>query len=164
MAIRSLTILKRWIFFDRAIIGETQNSTGIAFGLSLGDLVGDNLDLHIPYAKTVKKVGIPWYQVMGNHDMNYEATADSLSDETFEKNSGPCQQHIGCHLCMNIDKTMIAGHDNRGIFFDTCFLNSAFLTDTNIFDPRYSSSSNAFCLTYTAGKLIDWLIPNLVSV
>jgi len=76
-------------FFDKAIIGETQNISGIAFGLSLGDLVGDNLDLHIPYAETVKKVGIPWYQVMGNHDMNYEAQSDSLSDETFEKNFGP---------------------------------------------------------------------------
>jgi len=76
-------------FFDKAIIGETKDIQGIAFGLSLGDLVGDSLDLHIPYAQTVKKVGIPWYQVMGNHDMNYEAEADSLSDETFEKNFGP---------------------------------------------------------------------------
>ncbi len=26
---------------------------------------------------------------MGNHDMNYDAVADSLSDETFESNFGP---------------------------------------------------------------------------
>ena len=28
-------------------------------------------------------------ETLGNHDMNYEATSDSLSDETFERNFGP---------------------------------------------------------------------------
>lgn len=76
-------------YFDRAIISETKNIGQVAFGLSLGDLVGDNLDLHIPYAQAIRKTGLPWYHVMGNHDMNYEAQADSLSDETFERNFGP---------------------------------------------------------------------------
>ena len=31
---------------------------------------------------------LPWYNVMGNHDMNYDATTDELSDETFELNFG----------------------------------------------------------------------------
>jgi hypothetical protein len=52
-------------------------------------LVGDNLSLQKPYADVMKEIGLPWYNVMGNHDMNYEAKEDMLSDETFESNFGP---------------------------------------------------------------------------
>lgn len=76
-------------YFDKAIIQEAKSNNRIAFGISMGDLVGDNLDLHTPYKEVIKKMDMPWYNVMGNHDMNYDATADSLSDEAFEKNFGP---------------------------------------------------------------------------
>lgn len=76
-------------FFSRGVVSEVEGIKDIQFGLSLGDLVGDNLDLHSPYIDAVQKVGIPWYNVMGNHDMNYDAQTDSLSDETFEQNFGP---------------------------------------------------------------------------
>lgn len=75
--------------FSRGIVEEVAGIKDVAFGLSLGDLVGDNLELHSPYIDAVKKVGIPWYNLMGNHDMNYDAPADSLSDETYESNFGP---------------------------------------------------------------------------
>jgi hypothetical protein len=76
-------------YFARGVVAELEGSKDALFGLSLGDLVGDHLDLHNPYIKAVQKVGIPWYNLMGNHDMNYDATADSLADETFERNFGP---------------------------------------------------------------------------
>lgn len=76
-------------YFSKGIVDEVKGIKNVAFGLSLGDLVGDSLDLHTPYIKAVQKVGIPWYNLLGNHDMNYEAVADSLSDETFEANFGP---------------------------------------------------------------------------
>lgn len=76
-------------YFNRGIIDELVGIKGVSFGISLGDLVWDDLDLHIPYQESVKRVGIPWYNVMGNHDMNYNALADSLSDETFEAHFGP---------------------------------------------------------------------------
>lgn len=75
--------------FSKGIIDEVAGIRNVDFGLSLGDLAGDNLDLHSPYIDAVRKVGVPWYNVMGNHDMNYEAKTDSLSDETFESNFGP---------------------------------------------------------------------------
>ena len=59
------------------------------FGISLGDLVGDKLTLHQDYIGVMSEVGLPWYNVMGNHDMNYDVQSDSLSDETFELNFGP---------------------------------------------------------------------------
>lgn len=77
-------------YFKRAVVDEAKNNKdGISFGISLGDLVGDKLDLHTPYKEVMKEVGLPWYNVMGNHDMNYEAKEDRYSDETFEKNFGP---------------------------------------------------------------------------
>lgn len=77
-------------YFKRGIVNEVKNSRKNAvFGLSLGDLVGDNLELQKSYAEVMKEIGLPWYNVMGNHDMNYEAKEDHLSDETFELNFGP---------------------------------------------------------------------------
>ncbi len=76
-------------FFSRGIINDITPSSGAAFGISLGDIVGDNLNLHQPYKEIVAKLNRTWYNVMGNHDMNYEADTDVLSDETFEKNFGP---------------------------------------------------------------------------
>jgi 3',5'-cyclic AMP phosphodiesterase CpdA len=76
-------------YFAKGIIEDVKGIKGMEFGLSLGDLVGDDLNLHPSYTKTVGKVGLPWYNVMGNHDMNYDAKEDIYSDETFEKNFGP---------------------------------------------------------------------------
>jgi hypothetical protein len=77
-------------YFEKGIIDEVKTFTGgVSFGVTLGDLVGDNLTLHHPYKNAIKKIGLPWYNVMGNHDMNYDVKADSLADETFESNFGP---------------------------------------------------------------------------
>ncbi len=76
-------------YFSQGIVDEVKGIQNVVFGLSLGDLVGDSLDLHTPYINAVQRVGIPWYNLLGNHDMNYEATTDSLSDETYEANFGP---------------------------------------------------------------------------
>lgn len=75
--------------YAKGIVAELEGGVNARFGLSLGDLVGDMLTLHDPYIKATQKIGIPWFNVMGNHDMNYEAKHDSLSDETFERNFGP---------------------------------------------------------------------------
>ncbi|WP_116126346.1 calcineurin-like phosphoesterase C-terminal domain-containing protein [Lewinella sp. IMCC34183] len=76
-------------FFARGVVAEVEGIENIPFGLSLGDLVGNDLDLFQPYIDAVKRVGIPWYNVMGNHDMNFDAPRDELSDETFEAHFGP---------------------------------------------------------------------------
>lgn len=76
-------------FFSQGVVSEVTGMKEVEFGISMGDLVGDNLDLHQPYIKAVQPVGIPWYNVIGNHDENYDVDNDTLSDETFEKNFGP---------------------------------------------------------------------------
>ncbi|MEM9675523.1 MAG: metallophosphoesterase N-terminal domain-containing protein, partial [Bacteroidota bacterium] len=52
-------------YFDRAVVEEVVGIQNIPFGLSLGDLVGDDLDLFQPYNKAISRVGIPWWNVYG---------------------------------------------------------------------------------------------------
>lgn len=75
--------------FEKAVINDLENIDEVSFGISLGDLVGNNLDLHQNYIQAMGKIGIPWFNVIGNHDLNFDAKTDELSDETFENNFGP---------------------------------------------------------------------------
>lgn len=60
-----------------------------AFGVTLGDIAFDNLNTLRPLSESIALIGIPWYNVIGNHDLNFEARTDELSDETFERHYGP---------------------------------------------------------------------------
>ncbi len=60
-----------------------------AFGVTLGDILFDDLSLFDSFNRTIGKIGIPWYNVIGNHDINFAAETDELSDETYERVYGP---------------------------------------------------------------------------
>lgn len=60
-----------------------------AFGVTLGDILFDDLSLFDSFNRTLGKIGIPWYNVIGNHDINYASENDELSDETYERVYGP---------------------------------------------------------------------------
>jgi hypothetical protein len=60
-----------------------------AFGVTLGDIVFDDLSVLEPLAKTIGLIGIPWYYVLGNHDINFDAPDDEHSDETWARVFGP---------------------------------------------------------------------------
>lgn len=81
--------LEEVAFFRDGVVSEVENINNVKFGLSLGDLVGNDLSLFNPYIKAVQKVGIPWYNVLGNHDINFDVEQDELSDETYEAHFGP---------------------------------------------------------------------------
>ena len=63
--------------------------TEAKFGVTLGDIMFDNLSLFEPSSANIALIGIPWYNVIGNHDINFEAETDSESDETFHRYFGP---------------------------------------------------------------------------
>lgn len=63
--------------------------TDAAFAVTLGDIVSDQLWLLDGYKDYAAKIGIPFYNVIGNHDMNYDAEGDRDSDETFHRHFGP---------------------------------------------------------------------------
>jgi hypothetical protein len=57
-----------------------------AFGLTLGDIVDDNLSLFESVAKALGVIGLPWYNVLGNHDLNSVSPFGSFS---FQRVFGP---------------------------------------------------------------------------
>ena len=67
----------------------SEQAHGAAFGVTLGDIVFDDLNVMEPHNQSVALIGIPWYNVIGNHDLNTDAQTDDQSDETFERIYGP---------------------------------------------------------------------------
>lgn len=77
-------------WFGRDVMAEIvrMGGEGAAFGISLGDLVGDDLALFRPLNEAQAMAGIPWYNVHGNHDMNFLAEDDRHAAETFIRTYG----------------------------------------------------------------------------
>lgn len=60
-----------------------------AFGVTLGDLVFDDLELLPEIAGSLGVLERPWYHVMGNHDIDRGATDQLDVDATYEDVFGP---------------------------------------------------------------------------
>lgn len=60
-----------------------------AFGMTMGDIMYDDLSLLPRYNALISKIGVPWYNVPGNHELNFEAQDDQYSLETFKRFFGP---------------------------------------------------------------------------
>lgn len=58
-------------------------------GIGCGDLVWDKFDLFEDYKEAVSLSGVPFYNVIGNHDMDINSRTDDYSAETFKKQFGP---------------------------------------------------------------------------
>ena len=63
--------------------------TDARFGVTLGDIMFDKLELFPQSNADIALIGIPWFNVIGNHDLNMDADRDSDSDETFHRFFGP---------------------------------------------------------------------------
>ncbi len=59
------------------------------FGIGCGDLMFDDLSLFPEYEKAVKAMGIPFFQVIGNHDLDLLGRSDEQSAATFSQRFGP---------------------------------------------------------------------------
>ncbi|HSW28235.1 MAG TPA: calcineurin-like phosphoesterase family protein [Longimicrobiales bacterium] len=60
-----------------------------AFGIACGDIMFDDLSLFPEYERGVARMGIPFFQVVGNHDLDQEARTDEASTATFSRHFGP---------------------------------------------------------------------------
>ncbi|MEM6783076.1 MAG: calcineurin-like phosphoesterase family protein [Bacteroidota bacterium] len=60
-----------------------------AFGITVGDIMFDDLALFPEYERAVQRIGVPFFQVVGNHDILFEAMTDEASTATFEDHFGP---------------------------------------------------------------------------
>ncbi len=58
-------------------------------GITVGDIIWDRFPLFDDYDEVVKATGIPFFQCLGNHDMDYNKGGDDASDDTFQLRYGP---------------------------------------------------------------------------
>lgn len=72
----------------KALVAELQKS-GPVQGIAAGDISWDAPPIIPEYKKAVKEIGIPFYQVLGNHDMNIGVRSDERSDSVFRAAFGP---------------------------------------------------------------------------
>jgi hypothetical protein len=64
-------------------------SGALLHGITVGDLMWDDLSLFGDYDKAVEQMGIPFFQCIGNHDMDYNKGGDEASDDSFRRQYGP---------------------------------------------------------------------------
>lgn len=58
-------------------------------GIGCGDLVWDHFELFEDYKKAIALSGIPFFSLIGNHDMDLNARGDEGSSVTFQQHFGP---------------------------------------------------------------------------
>jgi hypothetical protein len=62
---------------------------GTTFGITCGDIMYDHLELLPEYERAVQAMGIPFFQVVGNHDLDFKARTTEGATATFEGHFGP---------------------------------------------------------------------------
>ena len=63
--------------------------TDARFGMTMGDLMFDDLSLFKRYNRLIGRIGIPWFNVPGNHELNFGVSSDAESLETYTRHYGP---------------------------------------------------------------------------
>ncbi|MDT8341789.1 MAG: calcineurin-like phosphoesterase family protein [Longimicrobiales bacterium] len=64
-------------------------AAGPVLGVSVGDIMFDDLSLYPEYERGVAQVGGPFFQVVGNHDLDFQGRGDEASTATFSRRFGP---------------------------------------------------------------------------
>ena len=82
-------------FLAHDIVEELAGSDA-AFGATLGDILFNDISHFGAINDAVAHVGIPWINVIGNHDENYASPNDRYSDETYERFYGPSTYSYNC--------------------------------------------------------------------
>ncbi len=65
------------------------NPFGAAFGVTAGDVVFDTLSLYERHNRMFGQIGIPMWNVPGNHDLNFESPDNKLATSTYSRHFGP---------------------------------------------------------------------------
>lgn len=80
--------------FREAVVPAVQDTVASlgdlpCFGVTCGDITFDSPELYPQYEAAVRDAGIPFLQVLGNHDMDYGAPTDHGSAQTYRDQFGP---------------------------------------------------------------------------
>ncbi len=84
-----------------------------AFGVTAGDVACDDLSFYPRCAHLLAQIGVPWFSVGGNHDLNYESPGRRWSRETFKRAFGPAWRAFehGDALFLMLDNVDYLGAD-----------------------------------------------------
>jgi hypothetical protein len=77
--------------YARDIVASVRESghAGTRLGLTLGDIVNDDLSLYPAINRATASLGTPWLHAPGNHDLDFDAATDAQSLLTFRRHFGP---------------------------------------------------------------------------
>lgn len=81
--------LKKESVPDLQALVQSYGKETLFHGIGCGDLVWDKFDLFADYKEAIATTGIPFFNVIGNHDMDLDARTDDYSSTTFKKQFGP---------------------------------------------------------------------------
>lgn len=80
-------------FYERDIVAPIRAAAGDApaaeLGLTLGDVVSDDLALYPAMNAITASLRTPWLHAPGNHDLDFDATRDEDSLLSFRRSFGP---------------------------------------------------------------------------
>ncbi len=75
--------------FVREDLIEALAGVEAKFGLTAGDIMFDDLSLYPRSNAIMGTIGLAWWNIGGNHDLNFEAPDRKYSRETFKRVYGP---------------------------------------------------------------------------
>jgi hypothetical protein len=87
--------------------------TNAAFGMTTGDVTFDDLSFYPRQNRIIGQIGVPWWNIPGNHDLNFEAPGTRYSRETFKRVFGPTSYafEYGGALFVMLDNVEYLGTD-----------------------------------------------------
>lgn len=76
-------------YYRRDIVEPLIGKQRAMLGLTLGDVVEDDLSLYPALNEVTRQLGVPWLHIAGNHDLDLDAIRDEDSLLTFRNAFGP---------------------------------------------------------------------------
>ena len=76
-------------YYRRDIVEPFAGKHHATLGLTLGDVVDDDLSLYSQLNQVTRRLQVPWLHIAGNHDLDIDATRDEDSLLTYRNTYGP---------------------------------------------------------------------------
>ena len=123
------------------------NPYSVEFGLTVGDVVFDKLDLYDRHKAMMGLIGIPQWYLPGNHDINFESPDANFANETYKMHFGPTYYSF-----------------NYGNVHFVALNNVEYAGDGNQFDCDHLSYCRGVYRGYISPTQLQWLRNDLSQV
>jgi C terminal of Calcineurin-like phosphoesterase/Calcineurin-like phosphoesterase len=92
-------------YLSRGLVQGLGRRDDVSFGVTLGDIVYDRPDLFAAVNAEMARVGVPWYNLPGNHDLALGTADEHAAVASFESVYGPSTYafHSGPALFVALD-------------------------------------------------------------